>query len=108
MFEKLHRNAGLVFPAIATVLALLLSGLLNPYLAVVATSWIIYGLLGLSFAVIWGLGEFLSLAQTAFYGLGGYFGALIASALGYIVFYSRIGHCKARSCSIHSPVCRGR
>lgn len=117
MFEKLHHNAGLIFPALATVIALGLSGTLNPYLAFVATSWIIFGLLGLSLDVIWGRGGLLSLAQTAFYGLGGYFGAviainlapstgmtlawalpsaaifgaLIAAALGYVIFYSRMG-----------------
>lgn len=117
MFEKLHQNAGLIFPALATIIALALSGTLNPYLAFVATSWIIFGLLGLSLDVIWGRGGLLSLAQTAFYGLGGYFGAviainfapslgvtlvwalpsaavfgaLIAVALGYVIFYSRMG-----------------
>ncbi|MGC1428508.1 MAG: branched-chain amino acid ABC transporter permease, partial [Albidovulum sp.] len=117
MFEKLHQNAGLIFPALATIVALVLSGYLDPYLAFVATSWIIFGLLGLSLDVIWGRGGLLSLAQTAFYGLGGYFGAviainlaptagmslvwavpsaavfgaLIAAALGYVIFYSRMG-----------------
>lgn len=117
MFETLHRKSGLVFPIIATIAALAISGSLDPYLAFVATSWIIFGLLGLSLDVIWGRGGLLSLAQTAFYGLGGYFGAviainmapsygvtliwalpasaifgaLIAAALGYIIFYSRMG-----------------
>lgn len=117
MFEKLHQNAGLIFPALASLAALVLSGIMDPYLAFVATSWIIFGLLGLSLDVIWGRGGLLSLAQTAFYGLGGYFGAviainlapsfgmtlvwalpsaalfgaLIAAALGYIIFYSRMG-----------------
>lgn len=117
MFEKLYRSSGLVFPALATIAALAVSGSLDPYLAFVATSWIIFGLLGLSLDVIWGRGGLLSLAQTAFYGLGGYFGAviainmapsfgmtlvwalpasavfgaLIAAALGSIIFYSRMG-----------------
>lgn len=117
MFEKLHRSAGLVFPIIATLVAFALSGVLDPYLAFVATSWIIFGLLGLSLDVIWGRGGLLSLAQTAFYGLGGYFGsviavnmvpstgmsllwalpagalfgALVAAALGYIIFFARMG-----------------
>ncbi|KAG1668240.1 High-affinity branched-chain amino acid transport system permease protein BraD [Nymphon striatum] len=94
-----------------------ISGILDPYLAFVATSWIIFGLLALSLDVIWGRGGLLSLAQTAFYGLGGYFGsviavnmapstgisliwalpsgaafgALVAAALGYIIFYARMG-----------------
>ena len=70
MFEKLHNNAGLIFPLIAAGAALAFSGSLDPYLAFVATSWVIFGLLGLSLDVIWGRGGFLSLAQTAFYGLG--------------------------------------
>ncbi len=115
--QKLYDHAGLIFPALATVAALLLAGTIDPYLAYVASSWIIFGLLGLSLDVVWGRGGFLSLAQTAFYGLGGYFGsamainlapwtgnsviwslpagmafgALIAAALGWIVFYARMG-----------------
>lgn len=117
MFEKLHNNAGLIFPLILAGAVLAFSGALDPYLAFVATSWVIFGLLGLSLDVIWGRGGFLSLAQTAFYGLGGYFGAviainlapsmgltllwalpsavvfgaLIAAALGYLIFFSRMG-----------------
>lgn len=117
MFEKLYYSSGLVFPALATIAALVFAGALDPYLAFVATSWIIFGLLGLSLDIIWGRGGLLSLAQTAFYGLGGYFGAviainmsaqwgatlvwalpsaaifgaIIAAALGYIIFYARMG-----------------
>lgn len=117
MFAKLHTHAGLVFPALVTVVALAASGALDPYFAFVATSWVIFGLLGLSLDVIWGRGGLLSLAQTAFYGLGGYFGAviainlapsagmsllwalpsaavfgaMIAAALGVVIFYSRMG-----------------
>lgn len=117
MFEKLYYSAGLVFPALAVVAALTVSQFLDPYLAFVATSWIIFGLLGLSLDIIWGRGGFLSLAQTAFYGLGGYFGAvvainmapewgltlvwalpagaifgaIVAAALGYVIFFARMG-----------------
>ena len=117
MLERLYHSSGLVFPVIATAIALMISQALDPYLAFVATSWIIFGLLGLSLDIIWGRGGLLSLAQTAFYGLGGYFGAviainmapewgmtlvwalpsgaifgaLVAAALGYIIFYSRMG-----------------
>ena len=117
MFEKLYYSSGLIFPAVATVLAIAVSQSLDPYLAFVATSWIIFGLLGLSLDIVWGRGGFLSLAQTAFYGLGGYFGAvvainlapswgatlvwalpsgamfgaLVAAALGYVVFFARMG-----------------
>ncbi|WP_282605780.1 ATP-binding cassette domain-containing protein [Pelagibius sp. Alg239-R121] len=117
MLERLYYSSGLVFPAIATAIALAVSHSLDPYLAFVATSWIIFGLLGLSLDIIWGRGGLLSLAQTAFYGLGGYFGAVIAinmasewgmtlvwavpsgalfgavvaAALGYIIFFARMG-----------------
>ncbi|WP_420558761.1 ABC transporter permease subunit [Roseovarius sp.] len=115
--EKLYKNAGLVFPAVAILLALAFAGQIDPYLAFVATSWVIFGLLGLSLDVVWGRGGLLSLGQTAFYGLGGYFGsvvainlapatgntliwalpagaafgALAAAALGYIIFFARMG-----------------
>ena len=117
MFEKLYHSAGLVFPIFAIFIALGISQSLDPYLAFVATSWIIFGLLGLSLDVIWGRGGLLSLAQTAFYGLGGYFGAviainmtpvfgmtliwalpagaffgaLVAAVLGYVIFFARMG-----------------
>lgn len=117
MLEKLYHSSGLVFPALAAIAALAISQSLDPYLAFVATSWIIFGLLGLSLDIIWGRGGLLSLAQTAFYGLGGYFGAVIAinmasewgmtlawalpsgalfgalvsAALGYIIFFARMG-----------------
>jgi ABC-type uncharacterized transport system ATPase subunit/ABC-type branched-subunit amino acid transport system permease subunit len=74
----LYRNAGLVFPAAATILGLASAGFIDPYLAYVATSWIIFGLLGLSLDIVWGRGGLLSLGQTAFFGLGGYFGSVVA------------------------------
>lgn len=115
--QTLYDRAGAIFPLAATVIALGAAKVIDPYLAYVATSWIIFGLLGLSLDVVWGRGGFLSLAQTAFYGLGGYFGsvvavnlsavtghsilwslpagaafgALIAAALGWIIFYARMG-----------------
>ncbi len=115
--QKCYRLAGLIFPAIAVLCALVAAGMMEPYLAFVATSWIIFGLLGLSLDVVWGRGGLLSLGQTAFYGLGGYFGSVVAinmadvfgnsllvaipagaifgamaaAVLGYIIFYSRMG-----------------
>ncbi|MGJ8629349.1 MAG: ABC transporter permease subunit [Sulfitobacter sp.] len=115
--EKLYKSAGLIFPAVAVVIALVLAGRMDPYLAFVATSWVIFGLLGLSLDVVWGRGGLLSLGQTAFYGLGGYFGSVVvinlapstgnsliwalpggalfgafaAAALGYIIFFARMG-----------------
>ncbi|MCV0427533.1 MAG: ATP-binding cassette domain-containing protein [Roseibium sp.] len=117
MLQVLNEKAGLVFPAISILTGLALANSIDPYLAYVATSWVIFGLLGLSLDIVWGRGGFLSLAQTAFYGLGGYFGsvaainlsfvfgssviwslsvgmisgALIAGALGLIIFYARMG-----------------
>lgn len=115
--QILYERAGLIFPAAATVVAMASASFIDPYLCYVATSWVIFGLLGLSLDVVWGRGGFLSLAQTAFYGLGGYFGsvvainlapvtgnamiwslpagmvfgALSAALLGRIIFYARMG-----------------
>ena len=50
----------------------------DPYLAYVATSWLVFGLVGLSLDLVWGRGGILSLGQTAFYGLGGYLGSIAA------------------------------
>jgi len=115
--EKIYRSAGITFPIIATLAALAAAGVMDPYLAYVATSWVIAGMLGLSLDIVWGRGGLLSLGQTAFYGLGGYFGsviainlgpvtgntliwsppagaafgALCAAALGWIIFFARMG-----------------
>ncbi len=115
--QKLYNSAGIFFPAIGVIAILVFTDHLDPYLAYVATSWVIFGLLGLSLDIVWGRGGLLSLGQTAFYGLGGYFGsviainmasvtgntlvwslpagaafgALAAAALGYIIFYARMG-----------------
>lgn len=119
--EKLYENAGLVFPVLATGAALAAAGFIDPYLAYVATSWVIFGLLGLSLDLVWGRGGLLSLGQTAFYGLGGYFGSILAinmapltgntlvwslpagavfgaasaAALGAIIFFARMGPLQA-------------
>ena len=115
--QRLYQNAGLVFPALTAAIALLLSFEIDPYLAFIASSWVIFGLLGMSLDVVWGRGGFLSLAQTAIYGLAGYmggiaainlapvigntlisalpaamaFGALISAALAAIIFFARMG-----------------
>lgn len=115
--EKLYKSAGLTFPIIAIGVALVAASMMDPYLAYVATSWVIFGLLGLSLDIVWGRGGLLSLGQTAFYGLGGYFGSVIAlnlgpatgntliwslpagaafgglcaAALGWIIFFARMG-----------------
>lgn len=115
--QKIYQSAGLIFPSIAVIITLTLSTFIDPYLAYIATSWVIFGLLGLSLDVVWGRSGFLSLGQTTFYGLGGYagsiiainlassmgssliwalpagaiFGAMTAGLLGYIIFYARMG-----------------
>lgn len=115
--EKIHGSIGISAPTIAVIIALGISGMLDPYLAYVASLWVIYGLLGMSLDLVWGRGGVLSLGQTAFYGLGGYFGsvvainfseltgnsliwalptgaacgALSAAVIGYLIFYARTG-----------------
>lgn len=90
---------------------------IDPYLAYVGTSWVIFGLLGLSLDLVWGRGGLLSLGQTAFYGIGGYIGSIaainlapltgntviwslpfgavtglvLATFVGWFVFYGRMG-----------------
>ncbi len=89
----------------------------DDYLLYVATSWLIFGILGLSLDLLWGKAGILSLGQTIFYGLGGYAGAvtsinfsstigntfilalpigifvgvLTAGIIGYFIFYGRMG-----------------
>ncbi|WP_062663115.1 branched-chain amino acid ABC transporter ATP-binding protein/permease [Grimontia celer] len=117
MNQKLYNTSGWLFPALFVFAGLALAGSIDPYLAYVATSWIIFGILGLSLDVVWGRGGFLSLGQTAFYGVGGYLGsvaainlspftgntliwslpvgalsgALLAACLAWIIFYARMG-----------------
>ena len=90
---------------------------IDPYLAYVGTSWVIFGLLGLSLDLVWGRGGLLSLGQTAFYGVGGYIGSIaainlapltgntviwalpfgavtgliLAAFVGWFIFYGRMG-----------------
>ena len=71
-------------PALIGVVGLLILASLafDPYLAYVATSWMIFGLVGLSLDLVWGRAGILSLGQTAFYGLGGYLGSIAAINFG--------------------------
>ncbi|MHA2936977.1 ABC transporter permease subunit [Vibrio sp. RC27] len=115
--EKIYQSAGITLPAISILFALIAAYYIDPYLAFVSTSWVIFGLLGMSLDIVWGRGGLLSLGQTAFYGMGGYFGsivainfsattgnsiiwalpagalfgAILAVILGYIIFYARMG-----------------
>ncbi|MGH1541901.1 MAG: ABC transporter permease subunit [Arenicella sp.] len=90
---------------------------IDPYIAYLATSWVAFGILGLSLNILWGRGGILSLGQTAFYGLGGYIGSIAAinfaeltgntliwslpfgalagviaaGLIGFVIFYGRLG-----------------
>jgi ABC-type branched-subunit amino acid transport system permease subunit len=94
---------------------------IDPYLAYVATSWVIFGLLGFSLDLVWGRAGILSLGQTAFYGIGGYVGSTaainlssltgntivwsvpcgaiagfcFAALIGWFIFYGRLGPLQA-------------
>ena len=104
-------------PALTGVGLVIASFYLDPYLAHIASSWVIYGLLGLSLDLVWGRGGILSLGQTALFGLGGYaggivaincahltgntlvwliplgalVGGIVAMGLGWFMFFSRMG-----------------
>jgi branched-chain amino acid transport system permease protein len=110
-----------VFPAIVFVALVVASYSVDEYLTYVATSWIIFGLTGLSLDLVWGRGGTLSLGQTAFFGLGGYaggiaainlaaltgnsliwalpsgaiVGSLVSAAIGWLIFYARTGALQA-------------
>ncbi len=83
--QRLYRASAWLFPAIAVALALCLSFVMDPYLAFLGASWVIFGILGLSLDIVWGRGGFLSLGQTAFFGLGGYLGAIAAVNLAPVI-----------------------
>ena len=103
--------------AAGVVAAIFAAASVDPYLAYVATSWVIFGLIGLSLDLVWGRAGVLSLGQTAFFGLGGYAGSvaainlaamtgntliwslpvgaavggITAGAIGWLIFYGRMG-----------------
>ncbi len=115
---KLRTSNSSIYFALLLATSLALSSFwIDPYLAYVGTSWIIFGLLGLSLDLVWGRGGLLSLGQTAFYGIGGYVGsiaainfsslsgnpliwalpfgaisgAVLAALVGWFIFYGRMG-----------------
>ncbi|GLQ06769.1 ABC transporter permease subunit [Sneathiella chinensis] len=116
-FENLYKSFKYSLPLALVVMVIAGHGAMDPYLAYVATSWVIFGLLAMSLDLVWGRGGVLSLGQTAFYGLGGYFGAVVAvnmapvtgnsliwllpagalfgaiaaALVGYLIFYARTG-----------------
>ncbi len=115
---RLRSSDPSIFIALIFALTLAISSFwIDPYLAYVGTSWIIFGLLGLSLDLVWGRGGLLSLGQTSFYGIGGYVGsiaainfapltgnslvwalpfgaisgAILAALVGWFIFYGRMG-----------------
>ncbi len=115
---RLRSSDPSIFIALLFAISLALSSFwIDPYLAYVGTSWIIFGLLGLSLDLVWGRGGLLSLGQTSFYGIGGYVGsiaainfapltgnsliwalpfgaisgAILATLVGWFIFYGRMG-----------------
>lgn len=114
---KARQSIWWVAPVACGALIALLATVLDEYLLYVATSWVVFGLLGFSLCLVWGKGGFLSLGQTAFYGLGGYVasvaainfapltgntliwilpvgaavGAAVAALVGYFIFFGRLG-----------------
>lgn len=97
------------FVAIAAILVL--PHVLELFALINATVYVSLAVLALSLALVWGFGGILCFGQAAFFGLGGYsyavaainFGdttyavpvaiavpALVAAALGYVMFYGRI------------------
>jgi branched-chain amino acid transport system permease protein len=95
--------------------AILASNLASEFQANEWTLWVLYGLLALSFAFIWGHGGIFSFGQAAFFGLGGYaysvvainllphtnetitavlagalVGAIAAGLVGYFIFYGDV------------------
>lgn len=105
-------------PVAAVLLALgaALAASVPEYRAQEWSLWVIYGLLAVSFAFVWGHGGIFSFGQAAFFGIGGYaygvvgvnlsgttgetlsalvagavVAALVAAALGYFIFYGNVG-----------------
>jgi len=112
MNSFLRSNAGLVFVgAIGIVLLAGLPLVLELYTLLQITLYVIFSILALSLAFIWGYGGILCFGHSAFFGLGAYayavsvinigestlpfliamaLPALFASGLGYFMFYARI------------------
>lgn len=117
MLEKVIGKKNLLVNVIFVLVGVVVYFSAEPYFLYVATSWLIFGILGLSLDLVWGKCGILSLGQTVFYGIGGYVGAVFAInyspvigntfvmtlpisifvgsicalLIGYIIFYSRMG-----------------
>jgi urea ABC transporter permease protein UrtC len=112
MTAYLRSNAGLVFVgAVGIVLLATLPLVLDLYTLLQVTLYVIFAILALSLAFIWGYGGILCFGHSAFFGLGAYayavsvinigdstlpfliamaLPALFAAGLGYFMFYARI------------------
>lgn len=115
--NPLSRDRSMVIALVLFLILVPASFWIDPYLAYVGTSWIIFGLLGLSLDLVWGRGGLLSLGHTSFYGIGGYVGSIaainfapltgnsiiwalpfgamagmaVAALVGWLIFYGRMG-----------------
>lgn len=92
------------------------SSVLPEFRLLLLSGWVIYGILALSLALVWGQAGIFSFGQPAFFGAGGYMygivainyanttgetitalaaailaGAVFAALLGYFMFYGRVG-----------------
>lgn len=112
MTTYLRSNAGLVFVgAVGIVLLVSLPFVLDLYTLLQITLYVIFAILALSLAFIWGYGGILCFGHSAFFGLGAYayavsvinmgdstlpfliamaLPAMFAAGLGYFMFYARI------------------
>ncbi|MGH7358196.1 MAG: ABC transporter permease subunit, partial [Candidatus Rokuibacteriota bacterium] len=71
LLSRADVGGGLAILAIAAAAAIL-AGYVPEYRANEWALWLIYGLLALSFAFVWGQGGMFSFGQAAFFGIGGY------------------------------------
>jgi branched-chain amino acid transport system permease protein len=114
---KINLSTWWLYPLVFFVLALIFAYSASQYVAYLATSWAIFGLLAFSLDIIWGKGGDLSLGQTVFFGLGAYTygivainlspilgnslllavlfgglsGVLVSGIIGYFIYYGRLG-----------------
>jgi ABC-type branched-subunit amino acid transport system permease subunit len=112
MTNFLHTNVALVAVGVAGIILLIgLPIVLDLYTLLQITLYVIFAILALSLAFIWGYGGILCFGQSAFFGLGAYayavsvinigestlpfliamaLPAAFAAGLGYFMFYGRI------------------
>ena len=60
-----------------------LPGVASGYVIYILPQYLLYGVLAMSLALLWGFGGILSFGQTAFFGIGGYlYGIYTLNVLG--------------------------